>query len=110
MLVKTILDEYDLREEFRSMNRDYYSLDGYKALIELFDECDYGTPTELDVIAICCDFSEEDADYIIDSYFSDDKEELFDEDGKLDRDALLDKMNYYTYAIDLGDTILYQNW
>ena len=58
MLVKTILTADDLREEFISMNRDYYSYYGYEALIDLFEEYDNGHPTELDVIAICCDFEE----------------------------------------------------
>ena len=45
-----------LSREFAAHNRDYYSCEGYEALIELFD----GDNVELDVVAICCDFHEED--------------------------------------------------
>ena len=50
----------DLRSEFAAYNRDYFSHEGYEALIDLFD----GSDTELDVIAICCDFSEQDFETI----------------------------------------------
>ena len=45
-----------LSREFAAHNRDNFSHGGYEALIELFDS----ENTELDVVAICCDFHEED--------------------------------------------------
>ena len=45
-----------LREQFIAYDRDDFSLRGYEALIDLFD----GDDIELDVVAICCDFSEQD--------------------------------------------------
>lgn len=108
-LVKT-LDAYDLQREFSAMDRDYYSLEGYQALLDLFEECDCGTNTDLDVIAICCDFNEEDPEDIVDNY--DNLEEIADcrdEDGDIDVDALIDALNYYTWAVKLDNgSILYQ--
>ena len=66
-LVKTFT-AYELQETFRNMDRDYYSIPGYQAILDLFEETDCGTNTELDVIAICCDFTEEDPEYIVDNY------------------------------------------
>jgi len=58
-MYKTI-NEYEFRQAFKDMNRDSYSYEGYTALYEFLDEAcssdDKGF--ELDVIAICCDFTE----------------------------------------------------
>ena len=54
MLIKNI-DKYDMKKEFKKYDRDYYSLEGYQAIIDYFEGLgDY----ELDVIAICCEFTE----------------------------------------------------
>jgi len=109
MLVKTVLNANDLQKEFEKMGRDYFSLDGYQALIDLFDE--FENPQELDVIAICCEFEEEKIDYIMDSYSNLFKKENYvDDEGVIDRDKFIEDLNYYTWAQDLGDTIIYQNF
>lgn len=53
-LYMTIDNEYELQKIFASWNRDYYSLDGYKAILNYYNEID----SELDVVAICGDFTE----------------------------------------------------
>lgn len=53
---KTILNGNDLRKEFVDYDRDYYSLDGYDALLNFYDEIDENM--ELDVITICGDCTE----------------------------------------------------
>ena len=53
---KTILNGNDLRKEFVDYDRDYYSLDGYDALLNFYDEIDENM--ELDVIAICGECTE----------------------------------------------------
>ena len=56
------INEYEFRQAFKDMDRDYYSYDGYEALYEFLDEIcssdDKGY--ELDVIGICGDFTEYD--------------------------------------------------
>ena len=112
MALVKVSDKYDLQAEFKAMDRDYFSLEGYQALLDLFEECDCGRNTDLDVIAICCDFEEEDAGYIQDQY--DNIPEIADcqdEDGEIDEDALLDALNYYTWAVKLDNgSILYQQF
>ncbi len=51
MIIKLNAD--DLMLLFRKMDRDYYSYEAYKALLEILPE-----DWEVDVIAICCDYTE----------------------------------------------------
>lgn len=110
MALVKMLDKYDLQREFKEYDRDYFSLDGYQALLDLFEECDCGHNTDLDVIAICCDFDESEPSDIIDNYSNIDRiAECQDEDGEIDIDDLMDALNYYTYAVLLDNgCILYQ--
>ena len=121
MLVKTILTTEDLREEFISMNRDYYSYYGYEALIDLFEECDNGQPTELDVIAICCDFEESypadiAEDYGIDlsditSKYDQTAEEYTEEEQEEITERVMEFINENTIGILLKNGfILYQKF
>lgn len=102
-LVKTF-DKYDLQKEFAKMERDYFSLSGYDALINLFDET--GVNTELDVIAICCEFTESTPEDIRENYSNLDN--IADADDISD---LLDALNYYTIAILLDNgNVLYADF
>lgn len=48
---------YDLRDRFRAYDRDYFSIDGLEYIEELLSG-DEDELVELDVIGICCDFTE----------------------------------------------------
>lgn len=76
MLYKTIDTASQLRNEFISYNRDNYTYEAYGAIIEYFEELE--DKTELDVIAICCDFIESDKDTIISDYDIDEDESVED--------------------------------
>jgi hypothetical protein len=69
--MKTTVNLYDFREAFSRMNRkDNFSYEGLEILftgLEEFED-DTGEEYELDVIAICCDFSEMTEKEIRDSY------------------------------------------
>ena len=58
--MKTNVSQYDFTEAFRAIRPDNFSYEGLKALFEWFEqlEDDMGQEIELDVIAICCDFTE----------------------------------------------------
>ena len=59
--MKRNVTEHDFTEAFRDYGRqDNFSYEGLKALYEWFEEYeeDAGEEIELDVIGICCDFSE----------------------------------------------------
>lgn len=98
MLYKTIDTPYELRKEFESYGRDYYSDDGYRFLLDYYgDECE---DAELDVVAICCDWTEyNDYNDLINDYgnlIGDD-----DDDGYIDR--LLRELSEHTYYQVLGN-------
>ena len=60
MLVKKV-SFFDFVEEFRRYGREgQFSYEGLKALFEYLEELaeDLGSPIELDVVGICCDFTE----------------------------------------------------
>lgn len=67
MLIKTIDRGEDLHREFEAYNRgDNFSYCACNALVEYFSEC--GNNIELDVIGICCDFSEYTEDELVREY------------------------------------------
>lgn len=103
-LVK-VLDAYDLQQAFADYGRDYFSLDGYQAILDLFEETDCGHNTDLDVIAICCGFTEADPDDIRSDYSN------IESIAEADDDDLIDALNYYTWAQELDNgSIIYLNF
>lgn len=56
MLYKLITTPYELREEFKKYNRDYYTLNEYEAILEYFNT---NHLVKLDVISICTNIVKE---------------------------------------------------
>ena len=58
--MKTTVTEYSFRDEFRAIRPENFSYDALGQLFEFYEslEDDTGEEMELDVIAICCDWSE----------------------------------------------------
>lgn len=76
-LYMTIDNEYELQKIFASWNRDYYSLDGYKAILDYYNEID----SELDVISICGSFTEYNVDDLLYYYEGTDFETWLNDNG-----------------------------
>src|SRR5690554_5664952 len=60
--MKIIVNESMFKDQFKAYGReDNFSRTGLSALFEYLEDCekDVGEEYELDVIALCCDFSEE---------------------------------------------------
>ena len=74
------ITETMFKDEFKAIRPDNFTYDGLSALYEWFIdyEEDTGEPMELDVIAICCDFSEEPLEDGLDNYGLDSLDELHD--------------------------------
>lgn len=74
-------------------------------LVQLED--DTGTPLEIDVVGLCCDYTEEDYDSIASSYSIDlpEREDFMDWDGDLD-EARPDTFDADAYTEALRETIL----
>lgn len=58
--MKTYISEYSFMRAFQECRPDNFSYDGLKVLFEYLEEyeMDIGEELELDVIGLCCDFSE----------------------------------------------------
>lgn len=97
--IKTIDSASQLRDEFRAYGRyDSFSYIAYEWLFDYFEEFD---STELDVIAICCEFSEDSFEDVAENY-SIDISECEDEDEV--RDVVLDYLNDKTSVIGFDDS------
>jgi hypothetical protein len=69
-MIQTITQS-DFHDAFRNYNRlDNFSYEARELLFEYFDECEAGTgePIGLDVIAICCEYYENDLETVISEY------------------------------------------
>jgi hypothetical protein len=69
--MKQTLTLYDFEHAFEDMGRkDQFSYDGLRVLFDFFEQfdADCGTDTEIDVIAICCEFSEATAEEVAENY------------------------------------------
>ena len=95
--MKTTVNRYDFKRAFADAGRkDQFSYDGLTALFEYLEqlEQDTGEELELDVIALCCDYSEDTPEAIAANY----KIEIegMDEDEIVDavREYLMDNGAY----------------
>lgn len=97
--MKTTVTQSDFIDAFRRYDR--YDQFGYDALCSLFDyleqlEEDLGEEMELDVIAICCDYSVDDVADIARNYGID----IAGLDDDEARDAVLEYLNENTTVVD----------
>ena len=99
-------------DAFRDHGReDQFSYDALRVLFDWFEQYDddCGTETELDVIAICCEFSEEDCNDIADNYSIDITDIDPDDDDEIRR-VVTDYLNDNTMICGTcGDgSVVYQ--
>ena len=68
--MKQTINNYQFQEAFNAMRPDQFSYEALDLLYDYFEsiEEDTGEHIELDVIAICCEFSEDSVQAIIDNY------------------------------------------
>jgi len=59
-MIVTTVTSHDFHNAFNAMRPDQFSYDALEALFNFFEELseDTGAPYELDVIGICCEFTE----------------------------------------------------
>jgi hypothetical protein len=118
--MKKTVYKSDFIEAFQAVRPDQFSRAGLSALYDYFEDC--GQEIELDVIAICCEFTEYAdiqefvADYG-DSYIHWDvePEEADDEseaiEGEVDYEKTLDNIGRYTQVIDInGESFIIQDF
>lgn len=95
MIIKTV-SFYDFADAFRDYDRaEHFSYDALDMIYRYLDEVsdDTGEPIELDVIAICCDFTEQSVDDVIADYLIP-IDEGADDDAKIE--AVQEYLEYNT--------------
>ena len=116
--MKTTINFYDFERAFVDANRSSnFSYEGKKALFDYLEEyeADSGEELELDIIALCCDFTEyENLEEFFSNYSDDylvwdiDPEEADEEqeavEGIIDYEATLDNIREFTMVIDIDGT------
>ncbi len=101
--MKTTVSIHDFRDAFRAMGRgEQFTYEGLELLFEYLEECEAGSgeEMELDVIAICCDFTESTPEEIMGEYDLDEDEDV------------LEFLNMNTTVVGETDnnTIVYSNF
>lgn len=99
------INEYQFRDAFRSMGRgDQFTYEGLNILFNWLEqyEVDTGEKVELDVIALCCDFSEDSEDIIRGSYADmidegEDIEDFLNDNSLVIGSHEMDGVKYYIY-------------
>ena len=99
-IVIPIISAYQLKQQFKEYDRDYYPYGVYESLMEMFEET-YGDdePYELDVIGICCDIQEITADDLSDEYY--DADDAYNDDETI-IDALTEQASDEGYLLWAG--------
>ena len=105
--MRQTINKSQFRDAFSDMGRgDQFSYDALGLLYDYLEEVD--EDFELDVIAICCDFSEDSIEDIASNY-SIDLGELEDEDEK--KEAVIEYLNNNTSVVgETKDGIVYQQF
>jgi len=79
--MKTTVSIHDFRTAFSQLRPDNFTYEGLAVLFDYFEDCEQdGEEFELDVIAICCDFSEDDYLSIANDYSIQLEDDLEDEE------------------------------
>lgn len=118
--MKKTISKYDFTQQFINIRPDNFSYNGLNALfdyLEEYEECT-GAEIELDVIAICCDFTEYEniKEFVLnydDSYIAwkIEPEEADESEGIIDYEKTLDNIREYTQVIDIdGTSFIIQNF
>jgi hypothetical protein len=108
-MYQTINAVSNFRDEFRACGRvDQFSYEGLGILYAYFEEYenDTGESVELDVIAICCDFSEDSYENIAAQYGVE-----LDEDEDYQKQQVIDYLqDQGAYVGDSINGIIYRNF
>lgn len=108
--MKTTVNFSEFRDSFQQIRPDNFSYEGLRHLFSWFEqyEEDTGEEVELDVIAICCDFSEDYFQNIADQYGLDLSEYESDEEKQ---EAVADYLSDQgVYVGESGECIVYRNF
>lgn len=119
MAVINTVNLHDFRQAFQNVNRtDNFSHEGLEVLFDYLENHSesIGEPIDLDVVALCCDYSEGTPEQIADWHGIDlpEREEWMDDDDYSDevKEAVLDYLNDNTSVCGVTEsgTIVYADF
>ena len=90
--MKQNVDIYEFRRAFETCRPNNFSYEGLSALFDYLEEYEEGTDTELelDVIGLCCDFSEyEDLKEFQGEYFDDVKGDKYEDLEEIEEETIV---------------------
>jgi hypothetical protein len=113
--MRTTVSEYDFMDAFQGMESHGFSYNGLKALYEWFEEYEEGcgVETELDPIAISCDFSEYSSalEVVTDCEYDCDYDNCDDCDDEEDREAVaLEYLRDNTTVLEFSGGVIIQGF
>lgn len=94
--MKQSVNKYDFHNAFETMGRaDQFSYEGRQALFDYLEQLeeDCGQEIELDVIALCCDYSETTVKQALEDYSLDSLDDLRDQTTVIEVDTSDDDEN-----------------
>jgi len=109
--MKQTLNAYDFERAFVTAGRkDQFSYDGKKALFEYLEEYEdcIGEQIELDVVALCCEYSEYESAIECARDYPFDIDEDLDEDEQ--EEAALEYLRDHTSVIEFDTGIIIQSF
>ncbi len=98
------INQYEFRQAFKDMNRDYYSYEGYEALYDFLEEvCSSDEKGfELDVIGICGDFTEyEDLEEFQSEYYDDVAGDKYKSIGEIEEETTVLRLSNGGFIIQV---------
>lgn len=111
--MKTTIDSYDFIKAFEELRPDNFTRAGLNALFDYLEEfeADTGHEMELDVIAICCDFTEyETALEAANEHCYEPEDDGGVNGGENEERAALEYLQDNTQVIQHDSGIIIQNW
>ena len=100
-------------DAFQASRPDNFSYEGLQVLFNILEEQarDFGEPIEMDVVALCCEWSEASLDQVNDDYSLVDAEDYEYEDDRWLQYAIFEALSERTtaYHVD-SDTVVYQQF
>ena len=105
--MKKTISFYEFQRDFQDVRPDNFSYDGLRALFDYLEDYaeDCGTEIELDVIAICCEFSE----YVTAMEAAKNYDFAPDEDEDNEA-AALEFLEYHTSVIAFDSGVIIQDY
>lgn len=110
--MKQTINKHQFRHAFNECRPDNFSYEGQGELFDYLEqlEDDIGEEIELDVIAICCDYSQCSLDEFLDSYDVECDYNGSDEEKRIAISEYIESEGFWFAFVEDGKEIVFQNF